>query len=123
MEDAIAKLVEFVEMASPAVWAVAQQQVKVQIFQSAVWVFALAAVVGACIGTGKRAVDVDRQRCDSRRDFCGRDHGLDGVTLGHLSGSVSNKSTNAWGAVTMASCPVAISRTGHPSPRPRLRAP
>ena len=56
MEDAITKLIEFVEMVSPAVWAVAQQQVKVQIFQSAVWVFALAAVVGACIGTGKKAM-------------------------------------------------------------------
>ena len=56
MEDAITKLIEFVEMASPTVWAVAQQQVKVQIFQSAVWVLALAAVVGACIGTGEKAV-------------------------------------------------------------------
>ena len=56
MEDAITKLIEFVEMASPTVWAVAQQQVKVQIFQSAAWVFALAAVVGACIVGGKRAM-------------------------------------------------------------------
>ena len=65
MEDAIAKLVEFVEMASPAVWAVAQQQVKVQIFQSTVWVFALAAVVGACIGTGKKAareIELEKQK-------------------------------------------------------------
>ncbi len=72
-------------------------------------------------GPGEMGVDLGRQRRDPRRDLVGGDHRPDAVFPGHRSGSASSMSTSASGAVTMASCPVAISVTGQPSDPTRAR--
>ena len=47
-EQLVARLIEFVESASPTVWAAARGQVSVMIAQSIVWLTVLLIVLGAC---------------------------------------------------------------------------
>ena len=60
-EQLVARLIEFVESASPTVWAAARGQVSVMIAQSIVWLIVLLIMLGVCAFGAIRARKGTRQ--------------------------------------------------------------
>ena len=44
IDEALAKLIEFIESASPVVWQAAQQQVRADIMETRIWVYVIGAI-------------------------------------------------------------------------------